>query len=57
MSAGLAVYLSTGNDGLFALVIAGSVLATLGMVLFVCQVLVDIRRRNQAARAPQAQSG
>jgi hypothetical protein len=51
MSGGLAAYLSSGNDAFVPLVVAGSLSAVLGMVLFVVIVLVDLRSRAPAGRA------
>lgn len=48
MSGGLAAYLSGRGDGFQALVIAGSLLALLGMALFLVTVLAGLRDRSPA---------
>lgn len=50
MSGGLAIYLQTGDHGLTPLVVAGSLLAFLGMALFVGTVIVDLMGSNSASR-------
>lgn len=50
MSGGLAVYLQTGNHDLTPIVVAGSLLAFLGMALFVAIVLIDLLGRSPASR-------
>lgn len=57
MAVGLGVYLSTGNEALVPLIMAGSVLAVAGMVLFLALVVVDARRRAPAPFPDEAQSG
>jgi hypothetical protein len=42
MGGGLALYLNSGDDSYFQLVLVGSLLAFLGMVLFVAIVLADL---------------
>jgi hypothetical protein len=51
MSGGLAIYLQTGDHDLTGLVIAGSLLAFLGMVLFVGIVVADLLGLGPASRS------
>lgn len=57
MSLGLGLYLATGSDAYFPFVIAGPVLAILGMVLFAGLVLADVRRRTPAGFEAEPMSG
>jgi hypothetical protein len=54
MTLGLAVYLSTGSDNAFPMVVAGSLLVALSMLLFLGIVITDLMRVRppSAADAP-----
>jgi hypothetical protein len=57
MALGLGLYLSTGSDRLFALVIAGPLLAIFSMVLFAGLVVADIWRQAPSAFEAEPMSG
>ena len=50
MSGGLGLYLSSGDDRYFPLVVVGSLVAFLGMILFVVIVLIDALSLASAPR-------
>jgi hypothetical protein len=54
MGGGLALYLGTGDDGYFPFVVLGSLLALLGMVLFLVIVLADLLGFSRVAGADKA---
>ena len=49
MSAGLAIYLHLGDDRYMPLVIVGSLLAVLGMALFVAIIVIDQSSQNASS--------
>jgi hypothetical protein len=57
MTAGLAVYLGAGREAFVPLIMAGSVLAVAGMVLFIALVLADALRATSPSFGSIAQSG
>ena len=57
MAGGLGDYLSSGSDRAMPLVVAGSLLALTGMVLFLGLVLADTLRRRAASFEMTARSG
>jgi hypothetical protein len=57
MGGGLALYLGTGDDGFFPFVVLGSLLAILGMMLFLVIVLADLLGFSRVSAGNKAAVG